>query len=84
MELREKICDGAAAGDVQTGGDLGKRFEDERTQMHRWMRQREFRIAHGTVGVGDEIEIDGARSPTQGRSSNSPEGSFDGVEMTQE
>ena len=45
------------------GGDLGKRHQHESALEQARMRQRQVRAVQGEIVIGEEVEIDRARSP---------------------
>ena len=63
-ELRQRVRNAASRNDT-VGGDLGQRHQHEGALEQPRMRQRQFRLVEPDVVIGDQIEVEGARTPAR-------------------
>src|SRR5580692_3017405 len=62
IQALERIAD-TSAGDDPVGGDLRERHKDKGAFEQARVRQRQLRVVENKIVIGEDVDIDPARTP---------------------
>ena len=80
---RQRIGDAASRNDT-VGRNLGQRHQHEGALEKPGMRQRQFRLVDPDIVIGDQVEVEGARTPARLTGAVAAELLFDLVQREQQ